>query len=72
MATGVIVGCFVGIGILSGVTLPGVSWIVAVGLVKLTLLASVGLIGAGATLHRLAKRADDRSRIAAPRRTEEL
>jgi len=45
MATGVIVGCFVGIGILSGATLPGLSWIVAVGLVKLTLLASVGAPG---------------------------
>jgi hypothetical protein len=40
-----------------------VSWLVAVGLAKLTLIASGGLIAAGAVVQRLAKRADDRARL---------
>jgi hypothetical protein len=36
--------------------------LVAVGLARLTLVASGGLIAAGATLQRLAKRAEDRTR----------
>ena len=61
MAAGLVIGSIVGIGLLTGITIPGVPWLVAVGLVKLTLLASAGLLAAGATLHRLAKRRDDRS-----------
>jgi len=63
MALGVLIGIAVGFGMLAGASVPGVSWFIAVGLVKLTLLASVGFIGAGATLHRLAKRAEKRKFI---------
>ena len=64
IAIGALVGVAVGLGIMAGVTLPGVSWFIAVGLVKLTLLAAVGFMGVGATLIRLANRAERRNRIA--------
>jgi hypothetical protein len=63
LTLGVLLGSAVGIGMLLGVSVPGVSWLVAVGLAKLTLVASGGLIAAGATLQRLAKRAEDRTRV---------
>jgi hypothetical protein len=63
MATGVLVGVLVGFALLTGITMPGVPWLVAVGLVKLTLFASVGLLAAGATLHRLARRSEERAKI---------
>jgi hypothetical protein len=62
LALGVLLGTLVGVGLLFGVQVPGVSWLVAVGLVKLTLIASGGLIAAGAVLQRLARRADERAR----------
>ena len=63
LALGVLLGAAVGIGILLGVSVPGVSWLVAVGLAKLTLVASAGLMAAGATLHRLARRSEDRPQL---------
>ena len=60
LTLGVLLGAAVALGIALGVSIPGVSWLIAVGLVKLTLIASGGLIAAGAVLQRLAKRADDR------------
>jgi hypothetical protein len=63
LALGVLLGCVVGVGILFGVELPGLSWLVAVGLTKLALIASGGLIAGGAVLHRLARRADERGRL---------
>jgi hypothetical protein len=60
---GILLGSSIGIGMLLGVTVPGVSWLVAVGLTKLTLIASGGLIAAGALLQRLAKRGEDRARL---------
>jgi hypothetical protein len=63
MALGALVGCAVGIGLLLGFSLPGVSWLIAVGMVKLTLIASGGLIAGGAVLQRLARRADQRDRL---------
>lgn len=60
---GLLVGGLVGLGLLTGVAIPGVPWLVAVGLVKLTVLASLGLLGAGAALHRLAKGSEDRDRL---------
>ena len=65
LVLGVVLGSAIGVGILLGITLPGVSWLVAVGLTKLTLLASAGLMAAGATLKRLARRAEDRARLEA-------
>jgi hypothetical protein len=61
LTLGVLLGSAVGLGVLLGVSLPGVSWLVAVGVAKLTLIASGGLIAAGATLQRLAKRAEQRT-----------
>jgi hypothetical protein len=63
LALGVGIGIAVALGMLVGIDIPGVSWLVAVGLVKLTLIASGGLIAAGAVLQRLARRSDDRERI---------
>ena len=60
---GILLGSSIGIGMLLGVTVPGVSWLVAVGLTKLALIASGGLIASGALLQRLAKRVEDRARL---------
>jgi hypothetical protein len=56
MMLGLGVGSAVGLAILLHLSIPGVSWIVAVGLAKLTLVSSVGLLGAGAALQRIANR----------------
>lgn len=56
MLLGAAVGVGVGLSWMAGINLPDIPWIVAVGLVKLTLLASIGLIGAGATLVRIDNR----------------
>ena len=58
MLLGVGIGGAVGLAILFHLSLPGVSWLVAVGLAKLSLAASVSLLGAGAALQRLAARRD--------------
>ena len=63
LALGVLLGMAMGLGLLAGISLPGLPWLVAVGLVKLALVASVGLIAGGAVLHRLARRADERERL---------
>jgi hypothetical protein len=63
LALGVLLGLAVALAMALGVTIPGVSWLVAVGLVKLTLIAAGGLIAAGAVLQRLAKRAEDREKL---------
>lgn len=60
MALGVLIGGGVGIAMILGLRLTTVPWIVAVGLGKLVFFSGVGFIGAGATLHRIAKRQDDR------------
>jgi hypothetical protein len=63
LALGVLLGVAVGVGLLLGVQLPGLSWLVAVGVTKLTLIAAGGLMASGAVLHRLAKRAKERDRL---------
>lgn len=63
LAMGVLLGLAVGVGMLAGVKINGVHWLVAVGMIKLTLLAAVGLISAGAMLQRLGKRAEERERL---------
>ena len=63
MVLGAIVGVAVGLGIVFGVALPGVSWIVGIGLAKLSLVASGGLMAGGAVLQRLAHRRDDQARL---------
>jgi hypothetical protein len=63
LALGVLLGVSVALGMAVGVTIPGVSWLVAVGLVKLTLIAAAGLMAAGAVLQRLAKRVEHRATL---------
>lgn len=63
MVAGAAVGIGLGAGIGLGISLPGIPWLVAVGLVKLTLLGSAVLLGAGAFLERLSGRRQDRDRL---------
>jgi len=66
MGLGLTLGAAVGLGMLLGPAIPGLPWLVAVGLVKLTLAGSLGLIGAGAVLRRLAIRAEQREAMLPP------
>ena len=62
MVGGLALGMGVGLAMAAGFTLESLPWIVAVGITKLTLLASAGLMGAGAVCHRLAAR-DERLKL---------
>ena len=57
LVSGAVIGAAVGGAMLAGVHLTGVSWLVAVGLAKLTLVASGGLMATGAVCLRLDQRA---------------
>lgn len=65
-----ILGAIVGIGAALAMILPvelaGVSWLIAVGLLKLTLAASLGMIAGGAVLQRIARRTEERERLLPP------
>ena len=63
MILGALVGGAVGLGMLVGLSIPGVSWIVAVGLAKLAIVASGGLMAGGAVLQRLAARHEEPPRL---------
>jgi hypothetical protein len=63
MGLGVLVGGGVAVAMLLTIGLPNLSWFVAVGLVKLVLAGSLGLIGAGAFIRRFALRAETRDRL---------
>ena len=63
MILGALVGGAVGLGMLAGLSIPGVSWIVAVGLAKLAIVASGGLMAGGAVLQRLAARREEPRRL---------
>jgi hypothetical protein len=56
MVLGVVVGGAVGLALLFHLSIPGVPWLLALGLAKLTLLGSAGLLGAGAFVQRLGNR----------------
>jgi hypothetical protein len=56
MILGLLVGLADGFLILTGGAAFGVSWIVSVALAKLIFISSLGLLGAGAVVHRLANR----------------
>ena len=56
MTLGLLVGLADGVLIVTGGGAFGLSWIVSVALAKLIFISSLGLIGAGAVVHRLAKR----------------
>ena len=59
MALGVAVGGAVGLALLFHLSVPGMPWLLALGLAKLTLVGSAGLLGAGAFIQRLANRRDE-------------
>lgn len=60
LLTGVAVGVGVGTAILVGFRPASLTWLLAIGLTKLTLLASGGLMAAGAFCLRLDKREAER------------
>jgi hypothetical protein len=60
---GLALGCALGLGIMFVPGMPGLSWLIAVGLAKLTFVGSIGLIGAGAAFQRLANRSEERERL---------
>ena len=60
MLGGAAVGVGVGAAMLGGVHVVAHPWLVTVGLVKLTLIASGGLMATGAVCVRLANRAEQR------------
>ena len=64
---GLLVGIAAGVGTLFPAQLAGVSWLLAVGMIKLTLAASLGLIAGGAVLQRIARRTEEQERLSAPR-----
>lgn len=59
MVLGVAVGGAVGLALLFHLSIPGVPWLLAVGLAKLTLVSSAALLGTGAFVQRLAGRRDE-------------
>ena len=60
MVLGVVVGTALTAAVVFRSTFPAVPWLVMVGLIKLGYIGSLGLIGAGGFVRRLAKRAEDR------------
>jgi len=64
---GLLIGGATAIALTLPVHLAGIAWLVAVGLVKLTFVASFGLIAGGAVLQRIAGRNEERARLASPR-----
>ena len=59
-ALGLVLGAFVALSLFLPLTVSGWSWLIAVGMVKLSLLSSLGLIAGGAFLQRLARRRERR------------
>jgi hypothetical protein len=60
MGLGVALGAGVSAAMLLHLGIPGLHWLILVGLAKLTLAGSLGLIAVGAFLRRLAIRAEQR------------
>jgi len=63
MVTGAAIGIAIGAGIGLGISLPGIPWLIAVGLAKLTLGGSAVLMGAGAVMEGLSGRQQERDRL---------
>jgi hypothetical protein len=63
MVLGAGVGLFVALAIAFHLRVNGASWLVTVGLSKLGLIASCGIMAAGAGVVRLANRQVDRERL---------
>jgi len=63
LVAGAAIGVAVGGAMLMGVGVVGMPWLVTVGLTKLALLSSGGLMAAGAACLRLDRRAGERPRL---------
>ena len=63
MGLGVLLGAGVSAAMLLHLGIPGLHWMVLIGLAKLTLVGSLGLIAAGAVVRRLAIRAEQRQAL---------
>jgi hypothetical protein len=63
MVAGAAIGVAIGAAVGLGISLPGIPWLVAVGLIKLTLAGAGVLMGSGAFLVRLSRRHDERGRL---------
>jgi len=72
MALGLLIGGLLGIAVIAGVKVAGVPLLVAIGLGKLTFVGAIGLMGAGATMRRLALREEQRQLAAVARPNEEV
>ena len=64
---GLLIGVIGAAGLMAGLHATGWAWLVSIGLAKLTLLASGGLMAGGAILQRLARRADAERLLPSPR-----
>ena len=64
---GLCVGVIGGVGLIAGLHVSGWTWLVTIGLAKLTLVASGGLMAGGAVLQRLARREDARQLLESAR-----
>jgi hypothetical protein len=64
---GLLIGGATAIALTLPIHLVGIAWLIAVGMVKLTFVASFGLIAGGAVLQRTALRREERARLSAPR-----
>lgn len=65
-ALGLALGALAGLAMTVPLHLHGWSWLLAVGVIKLVFAGSLGLIGTGAVLQRLARRAEERALLSAP------
>lgn len=55
---GLLIGLIGGAALMAGLHVTGWTWLVTIGLAKLTMLAAGGLMASGAILQRLARRED--------------
>jgi hypothetical protein len=62
MILGAIVGVVAGAWVVVGLDRVHLPWLISVGLVKLIVAASFGIMGAGAMLTRIARKAESRAR----------
>jgi hypothetical protein len=65
-ALGLLIGLGAAIAVGFPVHIAGVSWLMAVGLIKLTFAAALGLMAGGAVQQRIARRTEERERLSPP------
>ena len=72
MALGILAGIAVGAFVLVGGSAFGFTWLVSVAIAKVTFLGAIGLLAAGAVLHRIDRRRHDHALLEPPPPTREL